>query len=637
MTEKILPYNRDLVAQETGFWCGPASAQMVLSDRGIHVDEMQLARECSTHEGGTDHLGLIEEVLNRYVHDADYITVWLRNDPPTDSDIEEFWNNLRTSIDAGFGLVLNFVAPANNIPFPIKGSGPAPSFYNYGTTYHYTSAHGYSDDGGQRAVWIADSGGAPFGYWLTLAQTVLLAAGKGYIYAKPHGVVGVPNLPGPAAALDLAEALSLAMGGSLSIDRYRELVPGVCEALRASNCNTPRRIAQWFAQIGHESAGLRYMEELADGSAYEGRADLGNTQPGDGCRFKGHGPIQITGRENHRQVSEWAYQLGLVPSPDYFLDFPTELGSDKYGFLGAAWYWTVARGNQINEAADCEDINQVTRLINGGLHGIDDRTSRYHMALQVADQFVGDHGDVPGIPTLPGPAPVPTQVGRFYPVTADSFVTSPFGPRDGGHHSGADFGFHGGAANRPVFAIQSGTVMFSGEAQGYGGPDPAGWLVIDSDDSQGGGVWEYGHIIREPHLTVGARVSAGDKIGVINPSEVTNGGVPPHLHLAHMPRAYNPGEKLDPLPVLEGAEEPAGAPTAPTAPPAPQPEPEQKEMEVGTPLTGRPHHHSQIEDLESQLLNVRAEGLITQALLFAVAEAVGVNAREVYDRVRDGF
>jgi hypothetical protein len=57
----------------------------------------------------------------------------------------------------------------------------------------------------------------------------------------------------------------------------------------------------------------------------------------------------------------------------------------------------------------------------------------------------------------------------------------------------------------------------------------------------------------------------------------------------------------------------------------------------GTPLTGYPHHHSQDEDLESQLRNIRAEGLLTQALVFALAERAGIEARELYDRVREGF
>jgi len=622
VTEIILPYNRDLVAQETGFWCGPASAQMCLSNRGIHVDEAQLARECGTHEGGTDHLGLIAPVMNNYIHDADYVVVTLPNDPPSDHDIEQFWDNLRLSVDNGFGLVINFVAPLNNKPFPIKNSGPCPSFYNFGTTYHYVSAHGYSDEDGQRAVWIADSGGAPFGYWLTLAQTVLIAAGKGYIYARPHHPVAPVHVA--PVQQDDAVLLSKAMGGSLPIERYRELVPGVRDALAAAHCNNPRRIAQWFAQIGHESAGLRYMEEIADGSAYEGRHDLGNTQPGDGMRYKGHGPIQITGRENHRQVSEWAFHQGLVNSPTYFIDHPNELGSDKYGFLGAAWYWTVARGDQINEASDREDIHQVTRLINGGLHGIDDRIQRYHTALSVADAFMPGHH----APTPP-PPPVHT-FDRFYPMGAERIVTSPFGPRDGGHHSGVDFGVHGGSGGKPVYSITAGTVKFAGAAQGYGGGIPgAGWLVIDSDD---GSCWEYGHIVAAPGVGEGSRVNAGDLIAAINPDQVTNGGVAPHLHLAYMPHGYNPGSKIDPVPALEGCLEP-GAPPPP--PPAPQPPP--PPTFGPTPLTGRPFHHSQHEDIESQLLNIRAEGLLTQALIFALAEKAGIDARELYERVRGGF
>ena len=68
-------------------------------------------------------------------------------------------------------------------------------------------------------------------------------------------------------------------------------------------------------------------------------------------------------------------------------------------------------------------------------------------------------------------------------------VTSPFGPRDGGFHAGTDFGFPGGSG-RPVYACASGTVIHAGAAQGYGGPDPAGWLVIDHPAEVGGGCTE---------------------------------------------------------------------------------------------------------------------------------------------------
>lgn len=153
------------------------------------------------------------------------------------------------------------------------------------------------------------------------------------------------------------------------------------------------------------------------------------------------------------------------------------------------------------------------------------------------------------------------MTNRFWPLERGTIITSPFGPRDGGFHSGIDFGFNGGSAGRPVFAIQSGTVIYAGAASGYGGPDPAGWLVIDSDDSQGSGVFEYGHIIRE--VGVGDRVTAGQRIARVNPNTATNGGVAPHLHVSRMPYAYNPGAKQDWRGLLDDALWPGDTPPAP--------------------------------------------------------------------------
>lgn len=147
---------------------------------------------------------------------------------------------------------------------------------------------------------------------------------------------------------------------------------------------------------------------------------------------------------------------------------------------------------------------------------------------------------------------------RYWPLDLGRIVTSPFGPRAGGFHTGTDFGFPGGSAGRKVYACQSGTVLYHGAAQGYGGPDPAGWLVIDSDDDQGGGVFEYGHIVRLPHIRTGSRVSAGEPIGTINPDSASNGNTAPHLHLSYMPYAYAPAQKIDPMPRLQGALEPPG-------------------------------------------------------------------------------
>ena len=188
-------------------------------------------------------------------------------------------------------------------------------------------------------------------------------------------------------AVDLAAVLADAMGDSLSLDRYRELLPAVQQALSACGCTTLNRVAMWMAQLGTESGGLQWMEEIADGSEYEGRGDLGNVVPGDGRRFKGRGPIQVTGRSNYTQLSAWANRQGLVPTPTFFVDDPEQLSSDRYGFVGVVWYWTVARP-QINSLCDAGDLVGVTRAINGGTHGLDDRRTRWQRCLGLGDRLM---------------------------------------------------------------------------------------------------------------------------------------------------------------------------------------------------------------------------------------------------------
>src|SRR4029077_19993020 len=91
------------------------------------------------------------------------------------------------------------------------------------------------------------------------------------------------------------------------------------------------------------------------------------------------------------------------------------------------------------------------------------------------------------IPTRDQSQPIRVRAMRSYPLTEDAQITSPFDPRSGGFHTGCDFGFAGGAGGEPVYACAGGTVQFAGEAQGYGGPDPAGWLVVDHPTEDGGG------------------------------------------------------------------------------------------------------------------------------------------------------
>ena len=148
--------------------------------------------------------------------------------------------------------------------------------------------------------------------------------------------------------------------------RQAEIIDAVGPVLEATlteyAINSDIRAAHFLAQTCHESAGFRTTEEFASGSAYEGRKDLGNTQPGDGPRYKGRGLIQLTGRANYVEYGE-ALGLDLV-------DHPETAAEPVISLLIACEFWK-RRG--LNQFADRDDIETITRRINGGLNGFDDR------------------------------------------------------------------------------------------------------------------------------------------------------------------------------------------------------------------------------------------------------------------------
>lgn len=125
------------------------------------------------------------------------------------------------------------------------------------------------------------------------------------------------------------------------------------------------RIIHFVAQVGHESGGFKYMQEIASGAAYEGRQDLGNTQRGDGVRYKGRGPIQLTGRANYRNYGR-ALGIDFERNPDI-------VAVPSIGMMVACKYWS---DKGLNALADIGDIQTITRRINGGLNGYNDRLMR---------------------------------------------------------------------------------------------------------------------------------------------------------------------------------------------------------------------------------------------------------------------
>lgn len=188
--------------------------------------------------------------------------------------------------------------------------------------------------------------------------------------------------------------LAKAMGNVPGVD-YAAYTEPFNNAMTQAGATTFLRAAHFIAQMGHESGSLKYLEEIHDGSNYEGRKDLGNTVPGDGRRFKGRGIVQVTGRYNYGRFSQWAHGKGLVNSPTFFVDNPTQVASPRWAFLVAAWYWSAERPN-LNAQADADNLDAVTRSINGGTNGLADRRQRLARAKQLGDAILPTKGGTVG-------------------------------------------------------------------------------------------------------------------------------------------------------------------------------------------------------------------------------------------------
>lgn len=160
------------------------------------------------------------------------------------------------------------------------------------------------------------------------------------------------------------------------LDRAKEWLSSIEDAMAEFNINTPLRKAAFLAQIGHESGGLHWLVEIWGPTPaqlrYEGREDLGNTIPGDGFKYRGRGLLQITGRANYLRTGK-ALGFDLIAHPE-------QLGLPPLAARSAAWWW---REHGCNQFADNEQFVLLTRRINGGLNGIEERQKLYESAKKV--------------------------------------------------------------------------------------------------------------------------------------------------------------------------------------------------------------------------------------------------------------
>ncbi len=161
-----------------------------------------------------------------------------------------------------------------------------------------------------------------------------------------------------------------------------ELIVPLNECLDKYQINSKVRICHFLAQVLHESGSFIYFRELASGSAYEGRKDLGNTSPGDGKLFKGRGVIQITGRANYTSLSK---DLGVD-----FVSQPLLLENHQWGIISAGWFWNK---KGLNKYADLDDVTKITKLVNGGLNGFDDRKNYLSKAKIAFSSVVPGQGN----------------------------------------------------------------------------------------------------------------------------------------------------------------------------------------------------------------------------------------------------
>ena len=181
----------------------------------------------------------------------------------------------------------------------------------------------------------------------------------------------------------IINAQQLAAATGATADRAASWVGTINEAMAQFGIDTPLRVAMFLAQIGHESMHLARTREIwgptPQQAGYEGRTDLGNNQPGDGSRYRGRGLIQVTGRHNYAAARD-ALRAVYGPGVPDFEAYPETLETMTWAARSAGQFWAARR---LNAPADVGDIKTVTKRINGGLNGLDQRQALYTAALAV--------------------------------------------------------------------------------------------------------------------------------------------------------------------------------------------------------------------------------------------------------------
>lgn len=180
-----------------------------------------------------------------------------------------------------------------------------------------------------------------------------------------------PAAPAPNDLISKEQLASIWGCSSKQIEDYE--IKELNNCLKTFAITSPVRMRHFLSQTAYESGGGKWKVELASGADYEGRLDLGNTQPGDGPKFKGAGYIQLTGRANYQAFANYVKDPQVMNGCTYV--------AANYPFSSAGFWWFNAGMNALCDTNPT--VEQVTRRVNGGLNGLEGRKRFYEKSLTI--------------------------------------------------------------------------------------------------------------------------------------------------------------------------------------------------------------------------------------------------------------